>query len=224
MAVSGTYNFNLDIDEVIQEAMEMIGGENTLGHEPASARRSINLMLKDWQNRGVLLWSTSVSSVTVAASVTAYSLGSSTVDALEVVLGRDDTDIQLTRISPEEYLLIPNKTQTGRPMQVSIRRGIANPTMSLWPIPENSTDILKMEVISELQDVDKSAEQNADLPKRFLPPLTCGLAYYMSMKRPGVEGQRIQMLKANYEELFSRALEEDRERASLRIIPRLGYI
>ena len=224
MAVSGTYNFNLDIDEVIQEATEMIGGENTLGHEPASARRSINLMLKDWQNRGVLLWSTSVSSVTVAASVTAYSLGSSTVDALEVVLGRDDTDIQLTRISPEEYLLIPNKTQTGRPMQFSIRRGIANPTMSLWPIPENSTDILKMEVISELQDVDKSAEQNADLPKRFLPPLTCGLAYYMSMKRPGVEGQRIQMLKANYEELFSRAMEEDRERASHRIIPRLGYI
>ena len=224
MAVSGTYNFNLDIDEVIQEAMEMIGGENTLGHEPASARRSINLLLKDWQNRGVLLWSTSVSSVTVAASVTAYSLHASTVDALEVVLGRDDTDIQLTRISPEEYLLIPNKTQTGRPMQFSIRRGIANPTMSLWPIPENSTDILKMEVISELQDVDKSAEQNADLPKRFLPPLTCGLAYYMSMKRPGVEGQRIQMLKANYEELFSRALEEDRERASLRIIPRLGYI
>jgi len=224
MAVSGTYNFNLDIDEVIQEATEMIGGENTLGHEPASARRSINLMLKDWQNRGILLWSTSVSSVTVAASVTAYSLHASTVDALEVVLGRDDTDIQLTRISPEEYLLIPNKTQTGRPMQYSIRRGISNPTMSLWPIPENSTDILKMEVISELQDVDKSAEQNADLPKRFLPPLTCGLAYYMSMKRPGVEGQRIQMLKMNYEELLSRAMLEDRERAAMRVVPRLGYI
>ena len=224
MAVSGTYNFNLDIDEVIQEATEMIGGENTLGHEPASARRSINLMLKDWQNRGILLWSTSVSSVTVSASVTAYSLDSSTVDALEVVLSRDDTDIQLTRISPEEYLLIPNKTQTGRPMQYSIRRGISNPTMSVWPIPENSTDVLKIEIISELQDVDKSAEQNADLPKRFLPPLTCGLAYYMSMKRPGVEGQRIQMLKMNYEELLSRAMLEDRERASMRVIPKLGYI
>ena len=224
MAVSGTYNFNLDIDEVIQEATEMIVGENTLGHEPASARRSINLMLKDWQNRGILLWSTSVSSVTVSASVTAYSLDSSTVDALEVVLGRDDTDIQLTRISPEEYLLIPNKTQTGRPMQYSIRRGVDNPTMSVWPIPENSTDILKMEIISELQDVDKSSGQNADLPKRFLPPLTCGLAYYMSMKRPGVEGQRIQMLKMNYEELLSRAMLEDRERAAMRVVPRLGYI
>jgi hypothetical protein len=224
MAVSGTYSFNLDIDEVIQEATEMIGGENTLGHEPASARRSINLMLKDWQNRGVLLWSTSVSSVTIAASTTAYDLASSTVDALEVVLNRDDTDIQLERISPEEYLLIPNKTQTGRPSQYSIRRGRDNPVMSLWPIPENSTDVIKIEVISELQDVDKSAGQNADLPKRFLPCLTCGLAYYMSMKRPGVDGSRIQMLKVNYEELLQRAMLEDRERATMRVVPKLRYV
>ena len=224
MAVSGTYNFNLDIDEVIQEAMEMIGGEQTLGHEPASARRSINLMLKDWQNRGVLLWSTSVSSVTVAASTTAYDLASSTVDALEVVLNRDDTDLQLERISPEEYLLIPNKTQTGRPSQYSIRRGISNPVLSLWPIPENSTDVIKIEVISELQDVDKSAGQNADLPKRFLPCLTCGLAYYMSMKRPGVEAGRITMLKTNYEETLARAMQEDRERATMKVVPRLRYV
>ena len=95
MAVSGTYDFNLDIDEVIQEAMEMIGGEDTLGHEPASARRSINLMLRDWQNRGILLWTTSVSSLTVTASTTSYDLSSSTIDALEVVLNRDNTDIQI---------------------------------------------------------------------------------------------------------------------------------
>ena len=224
MAVSGTYNFNLDIDEVIQEAMEMIGGEDTLGHEPASARRSINLMLKDWQNRGILLWSTAVSSVTVAASTTAYDLTSTTIDALEVVLNRDDTDIQLTRISPEEYLLIPNKTQTGRPMQYSIRRGRDNPVMSVWPIPENSTDVLKIEIFSELQDVNKSADQNADLPKRFLPPLTCGLSYYMSMKRPGVEAGRIQMLKVNYEEKLARAMLEDRERATMRVVPKLRVI
>ena len=224
MAVSGTYDFNLDIDEVIQEAMEMIGGEDTLGHEPASARGSINLMLKDWQNRGILLWTTSVSSVTVAASTTAYDLSSSTIDALEVVLNRDDTDIQLTRISPEEYLLIPNKTQTGRPMQYSIRRGRDNPVMSVWPIPENSTDVLKMEIFSELQDINKSAIQNADLPKRFLPALTCGLSYYMSMKRPGVEAGRIQMLKGNYEEKLGRAMLEDRERATMRVVPKLRFI
>ena len=224
MAVSGTYDFNLDIDEVIQEATEMIGGEDTLGHEPASARRSINLMLKDWQNRGVLLWSTSVSSVTVAASTATYSLASSTIDALEVVLNRDSTDIQLQRITPEQYLLIPNKTQTGRPSQYSIRRERDNPVMSVWPLPDNATDVLKMEIISELQDVNKSAIQNADLPKRFLPCLTCGLAYYMSMKRPLVPENRIMMLKTNYEELLMRAMEEDRERASMFIRPKLRYV
>ena len=224
MAVSGTYSFNLDIDEVIQEAMEMIGGENILGHEPASARRSINLMLKDWQNRGVLLWTTETTAVTVSTSVTSYDLSSSTIDALEVVLRRDDTDIQLERISPEEFLLIPKKTQTGRSSQYSIRRGRDNPVLSVWPIPENTTDVLHIERIRELQDVNKSATQNADLPKRFLPCLTAGLSYQMSMKRPNVDPTRIQMLKANYEELFNRALLEDREKAVMRVVPKLRYV
>jgi len=223
MAVSGTYNFNLDIDEVIQEATEMIGGEDTLGHEPASARRSINLMLKDWQNRGILLWTTSTTLVTVVASTTAYDLSSNVINALEIVISRDNTDIKLTRITPEEYLIIPAKTQTGRPSQYSIRRGRDNPVMSLWPIPENSTDVIKIETVTELQDVNKSAIQNADLPKRFLPPLTCGLSYYMAMKRPGVADTRIAMLKANYEETLARAMEEDRERASLYLLPRLTF-
>ena len=172
----------------------------------------------------MLLWSTSVSNVTVSASVANYSLSSSTVDALEVVINRDDTDLQLERITPEEYLLIPNKTQKGRPNQYSIRRGRDNPVLSLWPLPDNSTDVLKMELVSELQDVNKSAIQNADLPKRFLPCLTCGLAYYMAMKRPLVPENRIMMLKANYEELLMRAMEEDRERASMYLRPRLRYI
>lgn len=223
MAVSGTYNFNLDIDEVIQEATEMIGGEDTLGHTPASARRSINLMLKDWQNRGILLWTTSTTTVTVVASTTSYDLSGSTINALEVVLRRDNTDIQLTRITPEEYLIIPAPTQTGRPTQYSIRRGRDNPVMSVWPIPENSTDELILEIVSELEDVNKSAIQNADLPKRFLPALTCGLSYYLSMKRPGVADTKIAMLKANYEELLARAMEEDRERASIYLLPRLTF-
>ena len=223
MAVSGTYNFNLDIDEVIQEATEMIGGEDTLGHTPASARRSINLMLKDWQNRGILLWTTSTTTVTVVASTTSYDLSGSTINALEVVLRRSNTDIQLTRITPEEYLIIPAPTQTGRPTQYSIRRGRDNPVMSVWPIPENSTDELILELVSELEDVNKSAIQNADLPKRFLPALTCGLSYYLSMKRPGVADTKIAMLKANYEEILARAMEEDRERASIYLLPRLTF-
>ena len=224
MATSGTYNFNLDIDEVIQEATEMIGGEQTLGHEPQSARRSINLMLNDWQNRGVLLWKIYTTAVTVSTSVTSYDLSSSTTDALQVNLRRDSTDIELQRISFEEYLNVPNKSQTGRPTQYTVKRDLANPTIHIYPVPDNTTDILKIEAIRQVEDVNKSAEQNADAPVRFLPALTCGLSYYLSMKRNNIPMDRIQMLKANYEEKLLMALEEDRERASLLLKPKLGYI
>ena len=224
MALSGTFNFNLDIDDVIQEASEMLGGEQTLGHEPKSARRSINLMLKDWQNRGILLWSTETTAVTVVASVTSYELSNSTIDALQVIINRDNSDIAATRISFEEYLQIPAKSQTGRATQYSIKRNVNNPTLFIWPIPENSTDVLKIEKISELQDVNKSEGQNADLPKRFLPCLTAGLAFYMGVKRPGVDAAKLTFLKSNYEELLARALTEDSERASIFFKPKIRAV
>ncbi len=224
MAVSGTYDFNLDIDEVIQEATEMIGGEQTLGHEAQSARRSINLMLNDWQNRGVLLWSTYTTLVTVSTSVTTYDLSSSTTDALQINLRRDSTDIELQRLSFEEYLNVPNKSQKGKPTQYTIKRNLANPTVHVYPVPENTTDILLIEGIRQVQDVNKSAIQNADAPVRFLPALTCGLAYYLSMKRNNVPMDRIAMLKVNYEEKLKNAMEEDKERASLYFKPKIGYV
>ena len=224
MATSGTFNFALEIDDVIEEATEMIGGEQTLGHEPASARRSLNLMLKDWQNRGILLWSTEASAITVTASVSSYALSGSTIDALQVIVNRDNTDLPLTRISYEEYLQIPQKGQTGRATQYSIKRDRDNPTLFIWPIPENSTDVLKVEKIRELEDINKSAGQNADVPKRFLPCLSAGLAFYMSIKRPGVDAGKITFLKQNYEELLERALTEDSERASIFFKPKLRAV
>ena len=226
MAVSGTYNFNLDIDEVIQEAMEMIGGEETLGHEPASARRSINLMLNDWQNRGILLWNTDTTTVTVASSVTTYDLASSALDALIVTYQPNSTsaETKLERKSFEEYNIIPNKYATGRPTQYTVKRNLANPTIHLYPIPDNSTGLLQVELIRQVQDVNKSFEQNADAPVRFLPCLTAGLAYNMSLKRPGIATDRITLLKANYEELLLRAMEEDKERASIYFKPKLRAI
>ena len=226
MARSGTYNFNLDIDEVIQEATEMIGGEETLGHTPQSARRSINLMLNDWQNRGVLLWSTFTTAVTVASSTTTYALADSVTDALEVTYAANtsSSDLALERISFEEYNIIPNKSQIGRPSQYSIKRNVDNPTIHLYPVPDNSTGVLKVEGIRQLEDVNKSADQNADVPVRFLPALTCGLSYYLSMKNTGIPADRIQMLKMNYEEKLMRAMEEDRERARIYFKPKIGYV
>lgn len=224
MSTSGTYNFSMDIDEVIQEALEMIGGEQTLGNDPKSARRSINLLLQDWQNRGILLWSTNTTVVDVSASVTAYSLSSNMVDAMEVVVNLSATDIQLDRISMEEYLKIPRKSQTGRPTQYAIRRGRSNPELYLWPVPDNDDYSLKIEKIKYLQDVNKSAGQIADVSRRFLPCMTAGVAYFMSLKRAGIDGNRIMFIKQEYEERLARAMDEDRERTSLRIVPKLNLV
>jgi hypothetical protein len=224
MSTSGTYNFSLDIDEVIQEAMEMIGGEQTLGHDPKSARRSINLLLQDWQNRGILLWTTTTTVVDVSASVTVYALSSATVDTMEVVVNLSATDIQLQRISMEEYLQIPRKSQTGRPTQYAIRRGRSNPELYLWPIPDGEDYSLKIEKVRYIQDVNKSAGQIADVSRRFLPCLTAGLSYFMSLKRAGLGGDRVQFIKQEYEERLARAMDEDRERSSIRIVPKLNLV
>ena len=226
MATSGTYDFNLDIDEIIQEATEMIGGEQTLGHEPKSARRSINLMLNDWQNRGILLWSTFTTAVTVSTSVTTYDLSDSITDTL-IVTYRETatwTDTKLERKTFEEYNIIPEKSQTGRPTQYSIKRNLSNPTLFLYPVPNVTTGILTIEAIRQVADVNKSYQQNADAPVRFLPCLTAGLAYYMSLKRNGLPETRIGLLKSNYEELLMRAMEEDKERASIYFKPKLRSV
>ena len=220
MATSGTYNFSMDIDEVIEEAMEMIGGEATLGNEPRSARRSINLLLQDWQNRGIQLWTVGTTTVTVTTSVTSYVLSDENIDVLEAVVNRDDIDLQLERISMEEYLKVPRKGQTGRPTQFAVRRERDQSRVYLWPIPENSTDAIKFETVKYFQDVSKSS-QTADISRRFYPCLTAGTAYFMSMKRPGVDAGRIQMIKGEYEERLLRAQEEDRERASMFVLPGL---
>lgn len=222
MATSGTYSFSMDIDEVIQEAMEMIGGEPTLGEEPRSARRSINLLLQDWQNRGIQLWTVGTTAVTVQTSVTAYSLDGHNIDVVEAVVNRDNTDLQLERISMEEYLKIPRKGQTGRPTQYAVRRERDNPIVYLWPVPENNTDQVKFETVKYFEDVTRSS-QTADISRRFYPCLTAGTAYFMSMKRPGVDMARIQMIKGEYEERLTRAQEEDRERSSLYLTPSLNY-
>ena len=221
MATSGTYNFNLDVDTIIQEASELIGGEATLGNEVTSAKRSINLVLTDWQNRSINLWTVAT---TVTTSVTSYALTSSTIDILEAVVTRDNRDLGMIRISMEEYLQINNKSQTGRPSQYAIRRGRDNPEIFLYPIPENSTDTLKLEQIHKIQDVENVITENVDVPTRFLPCLTMGLAYYMSMKRPNTPVDRISLLKQNYEELLNNAQLEDRERTSLFFKPKLSRV
>jgi len=224
MSTSNTYTFNLDVDTIIQEASEYLGGEVTLGNEVESAKRSMNLMLTDWQNRNINLWTVATTAVSLTTSVTSFDLSDSTLDVLNAVVRRDNSDLGMTRISMEEYLQINNKSQTGRPSQFALRRGRDNPTIHIYPIPENSTDIIKFEAIRKIQDVTKTAVENVDIPTRFLPCMAMGLAYYMGMKRPNVPAEKLAFIKANYEELLTAAQLEDRERTSLFVKPKLSIV
>lgn len=222
MATSGTYTFNLDVDTIIQEAMEMLGGEVTSGNELRSAKRSINLILTDWVNRSIPLWVVDTTTVSVAANTTTVTLTSATVDVLEAVWQvSTNSELQMERISNEEYLTYTNKSISGRPNQYSVRRFRDAPVLSLYPVPDNSTGAVKLEQIKKIQDVNNIAIENIDCPTRFLPALTKGVAYEMSLKRPNIPAERTLMLKQLYEETLKYAEEEDRERTSFFVRPRL---
>ena len=223
MAVSTTTDFNLDIDEIIQDAFEHLGGPANTGQDSRTARRSLNLLLTDWSNRGILLWKTGFTNQTMTDGTASYSLADDVVAVTEAIIRRDNQDIEMDRISMEEYLKIPDKTSTGRPIQFATHRQRDNVDIYVWPTPENSTDIVRMWTVNRTNDFNNSSD-NADVPYRFLPCLVSGLAYYLSLKRPGISAQRSQILKNHYEEQLLQAMEEDRERVSFRAVPRLRTI
>lgn len=229
MAVATTSDFDTTffIDEVIEEAFAMIGGEPELGNDGISARRSLNLLLTDWQNRGVLLWGTDLASTTLSTDTAEYTLDSDTVDVLNGYVRRssNSNDFQLTRIAYEEYEAITDKTTSGRPTQFATLKGRDTMKAYFFPVPDSTdTYTFRHYRMKRLKDVNKSALENADVPFRFLPCLTAGLAYYLSFKRPNVPAERVTMLQANYEKLLENAMEADKERVSLFITPRLGVV
>jgi hypothetical protein len=291
MATSSSVDFELDVASYVEEAFERCGLEVRTGYDLKTARRSLNLMLADWSNRGLNQWTIEQTSITLASDISDYpggtltmtvgdsdsftvgetitggtsaatasitSLPSSTtmaitipsgtftsgetltggtsaatttlsaavdlttvqktIDILSVVITRDSTDYAITRLSRDGYLGIPKKTQTGRPSQFFLDRQIT-PVLKVWPTPENNTDIIKFDRLVRMDDADDYTN-TMQIPFRFYPCLAAGLAYYLSIKRAP---ERIPLLKAIYDEEFNRAMEEDRDRASLTITPGLGY-
>lgn len=223
MTTSGTTAFTLDVDEIVREAFEMAGGQPVLGEEARSARRSLNLLLTEWQNRNIHLWKVNEYSVTVQSSVQTYSLSSTDMDLVELLLSDSSTtDLPMERKSREEFFRIPNRlSDYGSPSQYTVIRSRTSTSFSLWPIPDNNTDVLRYLAISRMEDVTRMAE-NVDIPHRFMPALTMGLAYLIAMKRPSVPTEKVNDLKAKYEEQLMWANGEDRERTSLFITPMIN--
>ena len=222
MALSGTNAFNLDVDEVIQEAFERCGLHARSGYDLKSARRSLNLLLAEWANRGINLWTVELRTQTLTASTTSYTLDSDLIDILEAgVYKASDTttDMEVDRISRAEYLNISKKSTEAVPTQYYLLRGQSTPTLYLYPTPD-AADTFKYWGLTKIQDAG-DYEDELDVPTRFLPCLTAGMAYYVSLKK---SPERTPLLKQLYEEEWQRASEEDRPRSSFYAIPERGVI
>lgn len=229
MTTSGTTNFSLDLTELVEEAFERCGAELRTGYDLRTARRSLNLLFADWANRGINLWTVEQGSITLVTGTATYNLPDDTVDLLEHVirtgagLASTQADLNITRISVSTYATIPNKLTQARPIQVYINRQAPIPTITVWPIPDASTTYTFVYWrLRRIEDAG-SGVNTMDVPFRFLPCMVAGLAYYLSMKVPGAL-ERMQVLKAQYDEAWDFASTEDREKAAVRFVPRQQFI
>jgi hypothetical protein len=303
---TGQTIFNLDLNNLVEDAFERCGQELRTGYDLRTARRSLNIMTAEWANRGLNLWTIEPGQITMNQNQIMYALPVDTVDLLDMVTrtgtGQNQQDININRISESTYITIPTKNATGRPIQVWINRqsgqinpttilldqtltatastaanpqtitltstvnlaqfGFINignetiqyggvsgntitgciravnnstlephaigakiyvnnlPTVNVWPTPEQSNFYQFVYYrLRRIQDAGNGVNVE-DIPFRFIPAMVAGVAYYMSMKLPNVDPTRIQMLKADYEQQFQLAADEDREKASVRFVPR----
>lgn len=228
MTTSGTTAFDLDVGDIIAEAYERCGILSLSGRDYATARRSINLMMLDWANRGINLWKVEEFTVSVTAGTQEYTLPNSTVDVIECVLrtysGQNQQDYTLNRISVSTWATIPNKLIVGRPIEYYVDRQLT-PTLTLWPVPDATTTYsIVYWALTRIEDAGNNADLTMDVPWRFLPCLCAGLAYHVGMKRPDAVGGRLADLKAMYDEAWVLASGEDRTRASQRFVPYIPYI
>lgn len=218
MALSSSTNFELDVAEYIEEAFERCGLEAKTGYDLQTARRSMNIMLAEWANRGLNQWTIEQRTQALTADDADYSLGTDVIDILSAVVRRSGTDFSMSRVSRDTFTNIPVKTTTGRPTQYFLDRQIT-PNLKIYPTPENSTDVIVYDALTRIQDADAQVN-TMEVPFRFYPCLTAGLAYYIAMKRAP---DRIQLLKTVYEEEFERAMAEDRDRSAFKVTPQLSY-
>ena len=219
MAVSDSTDFNLDAAEVIQDAYERCGIQEVSGKDLRSAVRSMNLLMAEWANRGLNLWTVTLGTQSTTASDKDYALSTNIVDVLEVsVRDSNDDDVTLARISRADYEMLPSKDSEGKPSQFYFER-TTTPTLYVYPTPDVSTYTIRYYYLKRLDDIDVPTD-DPNVPFRFLPCLTAGMAYYLAMKKAP---QMMPPLKQVYEEEFKRAMDEDRDRASFSAVPGRAY-
>ena len=228
MTTSGTTAFDMDFTEIAEEAWERAGREMRSGYDLRTARRSMNLLTIEWQNRGINMWTIDEGTVSLTSGTSEYTLPADTIDLLEQVIRTNagnattQSDLNISRISVSTYSSIPNKLSTGRPIQVWVERLRDAPKINVWPVPDSNDYTFVYWRMRRVQDAGRGVE-TPDMNFRFLPCLVAGLAYQIAMKVPELT-PRVQMLKAEYDEQFNLAAGEDREKASVRFVPRMSRV
>jgi len=228
MATSNSATFNMEFTDIAEEAFERAGREMRSGYDLKTARRSMNLLTIEWQNRGINMWTIDSGTIDLVQGQTQYPLPADTIDLLEhqVRTGSGNvatqSDLNLSRISVSTYASIPNKLTQGRPIQLYIERLRDSPLVNVWPVPDTNDYKLYYWRMRRIEDAG-SGVQTPDMNFRFFPCLVAGLAYYIAMKLPEMM-DRVPLLKAVYDEQFELAAGEDREKASVRFVPRMGYM
>lgn len=233
MAVTGTTDFNLEFTELAEEAWERAGREMRSGYDLRTARRSMNLMTIEWQNRGINMWTIDEGYIDLVQGQATYNLPADTIDLMEHVIRTGEgnvstqADLTITRISVSTYATIPNKLSQARPIQVWVQRLRDNPKVTLWPIPDRGTVgqpyyVFKYWRMRRIDDAG-SGIQTQDVNFRFYPAMAAGLAFHIATKVPEL-AERLSMLKMQYDEQFELAAGEDREKAAIRFVPRQMFI
>jgi hypothetical protein len=218
-----------DLPELFEEAYERAGLEMQSGYDLKTARRSLNLLTLEWQNRGLNLFTIESGTQVLTAGTATYTLPTGTIDLIEHQLrtgtGTAQVDTYLERISVSTYSQQTNKLITGRPTQIFVQRLATSTTFTLWPVPDNTQPYTV--AYYRLKGIDGLASgiggDTTSVPPRFVPALVAGLAYYIAMKVP-TGGERLGTLKQQYDEAWELAAQEDHEKAALRLVPRQTYI
>jgi hypothetical protein len=236
MATSGTTNFEttFSISDIVEEAYERIGIQGVSGYQLKGARRSLNILFQEWANRGLHYWEVANNNITLVSGQATYTMFRSTSDGTSdatAVYGVDDVleasyrnsnvDTPLTKINRSNYQALSNKTSTGQPTQYFVQRLIDKITITLYLTPGSSEagKFLNYYYVKRIQDAGAYTNE-ADVPYRFVPCMTAGLAYYLAIK---FAPDRVQMLKMLYEDELNRALQEDGSSSSSFITPKTYY-
>ena len=211
-----------DLPEIFEEAFERAGLQMKTGHDLRTARRSLNLITLEWQNRGLNLWTIESGTQALTAGTATYTLPTDRIDLIEHQIrtgtGTSQVDTNVTRISVSTYAKQSAKNTEGRPSQIFVDRQATSVSVTLWPVPDLSTYTLFYYRLKGIDGVSSGIGTTADMPPRFVPCLASGLAYYIAMKKPQVAA-RVAPLKQEYEFQFELAASEDADSSSIKFVP-----